>query len=283
VIRRLSLVGLGLLGGSVAKAARAERLADEIVAVGRERERLEPALREGVVDRISTHLEEGVAGSDFCLLATPVATLAALLPVVWRALPADAVLTDVGSTKAAIVAVAESLGRRQRPLAFVGSHPMAGSEQSGYGASRRDLFRGATVILTPTESTDSHAVKRVGAFWEALGGRLVTLDPVTHDRATAAISHLPHLVADALVDAVVRLDPRFLEIAGRGFKDTTRIAASDARVWREIFQENGTALREGLVAFRAALDELERLLDAGDPAAIEAALDRIRRTREATA
>jgi prephenate dehydrogenase len=282
VIRRLSLVGLGLLGGSVAKAARAERLADEIVAVGRERGRLEPALREGVVDRISTHLEEGVAGSDFCLLATPVATLAALLPVVWRALPADAVLTDVGSTKAAIVAVAESLGR-QRPLAFVGSHPMAGSEQSGYGASRRDLFRGATVILTPTESTDSQAVKRVGAFWEALGGRLVILDPVTHDRATAAISHLPHLVADALVDAVVRLDPRFFEIAGRGFKDTTRIAASDARVWREIFQENRTALREGLVAFRAALEELERLLDAGDPAAIEAALDRIRRTREATA
>jgi len=103
VIRRLSLVGLGLLGGSVAKAARAEGLADEIVAVGRERERLEPALRDGVVDRISTRLEEGVAGSDFCLLATPVATLTALLPAVWPALPADAVLTDVGSTKASIV------------------------------------------------------------------------------------------------------------------------------------------------------------------------------------
>lgn len=280
MIRRLSIVGLGLLGGSVAKAARAEGLADEIVAVGRDRERLEPALRDGVVDRISTRLEEGVVGSDFCLLATPVATLSALLPAVWAALPAEALLTDVGSTKAAIVEAAEALGRG-RPLGFVGSHPMAGSEQSGYRVSRRDLFQGATVILTPTERTDPDAAKRVGAFWEALGGRLVILDPVTHDRATAAISHLPHLVADALVDAVVRMDPRFFEVAGRGFKDTTRIAASDARVWREIFQENRAGLAEALAAFRAALGELERLLAAGDVAAIEQALDRIRRAREA--
>lgn len=280
MIRRLSLVGLGLLGGSVAKAARAQGLADEIVAVGRDRARLEPALRDRTVDRISTRLEEGVAGSDFCLLATPVATLTALLPAVWPALPAEALLTDVGSTKASIVRAAEELGRT-RPLGFVGSHPMAGSEQSGYGVSRPDLFKGATVIITPTERTDPRAVERVGAFWEALGGRLVMLDPVTHDRATAAISHLPHLVADALVEAVVRMDPRFFEVAGRGFRDTTRIAASDARVWREIFQENRTALGEALGAFRAALDELERLIDAGDVTAIEAALDRIRRTREA--
>ena len=282
MIRRLSLVGLGLLGGSVAKAARGLRLADEIVAVGRDRERLEPALRDGMVDRVTTDLADGVGGADFCLLATPVATLAALLPAVWTALPADAVLTDVGSTKAAIVRAAERLGE-ERPLAFVGSHPMAGSEQAGYRVSRPDLFRGATVILTPTERTESHAVKRVGAFWEALGGRLVTLDPLTHDRATAAISHLPHLVADALVDAVVRMDPRFFEVAGRGFKDTTRIAASDARVWREIFQENRAGLSEALGAFRAALDHLEGLLAAGDVPAIEGALDRIRHVREEVA
>lgn len=282
MIRRLALVGLGLLGGSVAKAARALGLADEIVAVGRDRERLEPARRDGVVDRVTTDLAEGVGDADFCLLATPVATLAALLPAVWRALPSDAVLTDVGSTKAAIVHAAERLGE-QRPLAFVGSHPMAGSEQAGYRVSRQDLFRGATVILTPTERTDSHAVKRVGEFWEALGGRLVTLDPLTHDRATAAISHLPHLVADALVDAVVRMDPRFFEVAGRGFKDTTRIAASDARMWREIFQENRAGLAEALTAFRAALDHLEGLLATGDVPAIEGALDRIRRVREGVA
>jgi prephenate dehydrogenase len=282
VIRRLGLVGLGLLGGSVAKAARAQGLADEIVAVGRDRARLEPALRDGAIDRASTDIAEGVAGVDFCLLATPVATLSALLPDVWRALPSDAVLTDVGSTKAAIVERAERLAAG-RPLAFVGSHPMAGSEQAGYRVSRADLFRGATVIITPTERTDSHAVKRVAEFWEALGGRLVTLDPVTHDRATAAISHLPHLVADALVDAVVRMDPRFFGVAGRGFKDTTRIAASDPRMWREIFQENRAGLAEALAAFRAALDDLERLIAHDDAPAIEAALDRIRRVREGAA
>lgn len=282
MIRRLGLVGLGLLGGSVAKAARAQGLADEIVAVGRDRSRLEPALRDGTIDRASTDLAEGVAGVDFCLLATPVATLSALLPDVWGALPADAVVTDVGSTKAAIVATAERLADG-RPLAFVGSHPMAGSEQAGYRVSRADLFRGATVIITPTERSDWHAVKRVGAFWEALGGRLVTLDPVTHDRATAAISHLPHLVADALVDAVVRMDPRFFEVAGRGFKDTTRIAASDPRMWREIFQENRAGLAEALTAFRAALDALEGLIARGDGTAVEAELDRIRRVREGAA
>ncbi len=282
MIRRLGLVGLGLLGGSVAKAARAHGVADEIVAVGRDRARLEPALRDGAIDRAATDLAEGLRDVDFCVLATPVATLTALLPDVWRAVPSDAVVTDVGSTKAAIVETAERLAAG-RPLAFVGSHPMAGSEQAGYRVSRADLFRGATVIITPTERSDWHAVKRVGAFWEALGGRLVTLDPVTHDRATAAISHLPHLVADALVDAVVRMDPRFLEVAGRGFKDTTRIAASDPHMWREIFQENRAGLAEALAAFRAALDALERLIAQGDAAAIEAELDRIRRVREGAA
>jgi len=279
VIRRLTLLGLGLLGGSVAKAARAEGLAREIVAVGRRRESLEPALDDGAVDRITTDIAEGVAGSDFCLLATPVATLASLLPEVWRAAPDDAVLTDVGSTKAAIVRTAQTLGR-SRPLSFIGGHPMAGSGQSGYGAARADLFKGALVILTPTGSSVPPALTRVSEFWETLGARVTTLDPATHDRAIAAVSHLPHLVADALVDAVFRMDPRFLDVAAAGFKDTTRIAASNAQVWREIFQENREALGEALGAFRRALDDLERLITGGEAALVERELDRIKRLRE---
>src|SRR5262249_54018227 len=183
--------------------------------------------------------------------------------------------TDVGSTKAAIVAAAEAL-RRTGPATFVGSHPMAGSEQSGYAVARADLFRGATVVVTPTDLTPPDAVKRVSGFWEAMGGRVVTLDPAAHDHAVAAISHLPHLVADALVDAVVRLDGRFLDLAARGFKDTTRIAASDPTMWREIFQDNRAALGTALGAFRHALDDLERLIDGGDASRIEAELGRIR-------
>ena len=279
MIHRLTLLGLGLLGGSVAKGARAQGLAREIVAVGRRREAMEPAVRDGAVDAITTDLAEGVAGADFCVLATPVATLASLLGLVWGAAPDDAVLTDVGSTKAAIVRTAEGLAR-SRPLAFIGGHPMAGSERSGYGVARADLFRGALVILTPTDRSAPQAVKRVAEFWEALGARVTTLDPVTHDRAVAAISHLPHLIADALVDAVLRMNPHFLDVAGAGFRDTTRIAASSPRVWREIFQENRPALGEALHAFRGALDELERLIDAGDPVAVEQALGRIKRARE---
>jgi prephenate dehydrogenase len=279
VIRRLTLLGLGLLGGSVAKGARATGLAREIVAVGRRRERMAAALTDGVVDAITTDLAEGLAGADFCVLATPVATLASLLGEVWRVAPIELVLTDVGSTKAAIVRSAEALGR-SRSLSFVGSHPMAGSEKSGYQAARADLFGGALVILTPTESTPPEALKRVTEFWEALGARVTALDPLTHDRAVAAISHLPHLVADALVDAVLRMDSHFLDVAGAGFRDTTRIAAGSPQVWREVFQDNRQALGEALAAFRRALDDLERLIAAGEPRALERELERIQHARE---
>jgi len=278
VIRRLSIIGLGLLGGSVAKAARAASLAQEIVGIGRSLTSLEPALRERAVDHITTDLAEGLRGADMVVLATPVATLERQLPSVWQAADAQALLTDVGSTKASIVRAAEELGI-SRPLDFVGSHPMAGSNLSGFKVARADLFSGATVILTPTDRTPTDAVKRVTEFWEAIGGRVTIMDPPTHDRAVAAISHLPHLVVDALVAAVVDMDPRFLDVAARGFKDTTRIAASDPVVWREIFQQNREALGEALETFRRALGALERTLDSGDDAAIEAALDRIRRTR----
>ncbi|HEY4910814.1 MAG TPA: prephenate dehydrogenase [Methylomirabilota bacterium] len=278
MIRRLSVIGLGLLGGSVAKAARAASLAQEIVGIGRNPASLEPALRERAVDHITTDLAEGLHGADMVVLATPVATLERQLPSVWQAADPQALITDVGSTKARIVRAAEALGV-SRPLDFVGSHPMAGSNLSGFTVARADLFSGATVILTPTDRTPPDAVKRVTEFWEAIGGRVTIMDPATHDRAVAAISHLPHLVVDALVSAVIDMDPRFLDVAARGFKDTTRIAASDPIVWREIFQQNREALGEALGAFRRALGGLERILDSGDDAAIEAALERIRKTR----
>ena len=279
MIQRLAIVGLGLLGGSVAKAARARGLATEIVAMGRRREPLEAALRDGAVDRITGDVAEAVAGADVCLVATPVATAEALLPAVWAAAAEEALLTDVGSTKAAIVEAAERL-QRGRTLAFVGSHPMAGSHESGYAAARVDLFEGATVVLTPTERTPGEVTARAEAFWTALGGRTTRLEPGAHDRAVAAISHLPHLVADALVDAVVRTDAGALRLAAGGFRDTTRIAAAAPQMWREIFLDNRAALAETLAAFRKSLDHLEGLVAAGDGEALERELERIREVRE---
>ena len=280
MIDRLAIVGIGLLGGSVAKAARAGGLAREIVGIGRDRTRLEPAVADGTLDRAVTDVRSGVAGADLIVLAAPVLVNARLLAELWPVAEAAAVVTDVGSTKAGLARLAQRL-TASRPLAFVGSHPMAGSEQSGYGVARVDLFRAATVIVTPTESTELRALKLVTGFWESAGARVATLDPETHDRVVAAISHLPHFVSDALVDAVTRFEPAAFPFAARGFKDTTRIAASDPTMWQEIFLGNREALLDSLTAFREALDALEALVKAGDPARLEAALSDIKRAREA--
>jgi len=279
VTRRLAVIGVGLLGGSVAKAARAQRIAHEIVGVGRDVSRLQAALSDGAIDHATSDLAEGLRGADFVLLAAPVLAIEDLLERAWEAIPADAIVTDVGSSKSAIVRKAESLARR-RPVAFVGSHPMAGSEKAGYGVSRADLFHGALVVVTPTDASAAGAVKTVTAFWEHLGARVTTLDPATHDAAVAAISHLPHLVACALVDGVSRATPEALAVAARGFKDTTRIAAGDPTMWQEIFLTNRPALVESLAAFRRALDDLERLIEQGNPDALHAALARIKAVRD---
>ena len=282
MIGRLVVVGVGLLGGSVALAARASGAAREIVGVGRDRQRLEGPLRAGLVDRITTDVAAGVDGADCVVLAATVLANERLLETIWARAPAAALLTDVGSTKRRIVTAAERLAAG-RPLAFLGSHPMAGSEKSGWQVARADLFRGATVIVTPTDATEPRAIKGVSALWEALGARVSALDPETHDRTVAAISHLPHVAAWALVDAVGRFEPGALAFAARGFKDTTRIAASDPSMWRDVLLDNAPAVRASLGAFRAALDELERLLAAGDAAGIEALLARLKSTREGLA
>jgi prephenate dehydrogenase len=280
VIERLAIVGVGLLGGSLAKAARAHALARRIVGIGRDVSRMQAALRDGALDHATTDLAEGVAGADRIVLAAPVLANETLLAQVWEAAPAGSVVTDVGSTKRGIVAAAERLAGGRRRVHFVGSHPMAGSDRAGYGVARVDLFQGATVVLTPTEATDAAAAKSVSELWSAVGARVVTLDPEVHDRAVAAISHLPHVAAWALVDAVLRFEPDALQIAARGFKDTTRIAASDPDVWREILVDNREAVRASLAAFRAALDGLEALVAAGDGPALTAYLARMKAARE---
>ncbi|MGH7353907.1 MAG: prephenate dehydrogenase [Candidatus Rokuibacteriota bacterium] len=282
MIHRLAVLGVGLLGGSVARAARARQVAGEIVGVGRDAGRLAGALRDGTLDGATTDLAQGVAGADLVVLGATVAANQALLERVWASVADGAIVTDVGSTKRSIVRAAERLAAT-RPLAFVGSHPMAGSERSGYAASRADLFDGALVIVTPTDATEPRAVKGITAFWEALGARVTALDPVTHDRGVAAISHLPNLVAHALMAAVARDGAEALPLAASGFRDTTRIAASDPRMWTDIFLDNRDVLLPRIAEFRRALDDLEALIRAGDRAAIEAVLARIKAAREGLA
>lgn len=280
MIQRLAIVGVGLLGGSIALAARAHGLAREIVGIGRDRTRLEAPLRAGAVGRVTTDLAAGVRDADVLVLAANVLANEQLLADAWPAVAPSAVVTDVGSTKRGIVAVAERLPGAHR---FVGSHPMAGSEKSGYAVARPDLFRGAIVIVTPGDASEPGAVKTVTSFWEALGARVSALEPDTHDRVVAAISHLPHVVAWALLEAVGRFEPAALPFAARGFKDTTRIAAADTAMWTEILLSNRDTIVSSLGAFRGALGELERLIAAGDRGGIESLLARLKTQRETLA
>jgi prephenate dehydrogenase len=281
VIERLAIVGVGLLGGSVAKAVRARGAAREIVGVGRDLGRLQPAVADGAVDRITTSLADGVAGADVVILGATVLANDALLPAVWAAVPPGACITDVGSTKRSIVREAERLGAERGDVHFVGSHPMAGAEKSGYGFARSDLFERATVVVTPTKRGVDAATGTVSGLWRTLGARVVVWDAEGHDRAVAAISHLPHVIAWALVDAVNRYEPAALDLVAGGFRDTTRIAASDPIVWREILLANRDEVAVSLGAYREALADLERLIAEADPAALERYLARVKALREA--
>ncbi len=272
--RRLAIVGLGLIGGSIARAARARGLAAQIVAVGRTPAALELARAGGTIDLGTDDLRTGLWGADLVVLCTPVGTLPDLVRAAWPHLGSGSVLTDVGSVKGPIVTAAS--GCPSRPgIAFVGGHPMAGSERSGFAASDPDLFEGRLVLLTDTP--DAAAVAEVSAFWEALGSQVRVLSADAHDRGVALISHLPHLAAYGLVSAA---DGEALGLAGRGFGDTTRIAASAEALWTDIFRENRQPLLDALGHYREILARWERWIEDGDWGALEADLARARELRE---
>ncbi len=275
---RATIIGLGLIGGSLAKALRRRGLAREIVGAGRNLALLDLARREGVIDRSETDPIAAVRMADLVILATPVGVLGTLLEALWHHVNGEALVTDVGSVKGPLVHLADRLAA-SRPLGFVGGHPMAGSEQSGYSVSRADLFEGTLTLLTPGAASAPDTVKRARALWEGIGSRVVECSPEEHDRIVAAVSHLPHLVAYALVAAVASSDEMLLDYAADGFKGTTRIAASPGTLWREVFELNRAPLLEMVHRYRKELDQLEGYIKAGEWDALERALEAIRRQR----
>ncbi len=269
LVERMTLAGVGLIGGSLALAARKARLVREVVGFGRTRANLDVALQRGLIDRIAAD-EAAAADADLIVLATPVATCARLAERFRAHARPTTVLTDVGSVKGSLVAELEAAW--PDPRRVVGAHPIAGNERAGAAAAEADLFRGRLCIVTPTPRTDPAAATLVRALWEGVGARVETMTPETHDAILARVSHLPHLVAYALVTAVAGRDEdgrTLLDYAGSGFVDTTRIAASPAEVWRDIALGNRPALGAALAEFRAALDALERAMASGDAAALE--------------
>jgi prephenate dehydrogenase len=260
-VQRLAIVGLGLLGGSIALGARARGVAASVVGSGRSRESVAAALRSGALDAVCD-LDEAVRGADLVVLATPVSAMAGVLRRAAPALSAGCVVTDVGSVKGPLT---ETLpGLLPKDVHFVGSHPMAGSHERGMEHARGDLFEGAVCIVTPTPGSDAGAVSRVEAFWRALGARVERRSADAHDTAVGWVSHVPHAVAFAFAAALGAAPRDATALAGPGFRDFTRIARSDAELWAEILTLNRKALAGPLQTFASRLAELGRALDAGD-------------------
>jgi prephenate dehydrogenase len=275
-VQRLSIIGVGLLGGSIGLAVRSAINNCHIIGYGHRTETLERAAEVGAIDEFTVNLSAAVAGADLVILCTPVGLFGQVLRSISGFLKPGALVTDVGSTKASVVAQAADVLPPNVP--FVGSHPMAGSEKRGVEFARADLFQNALCITTPTPQTDEAALTGVEGFWQAIGMRTCRMSPADHDRALAEVSHLPHALAAALV---AMQSPEALQLAGKGFLDTTRIAGGDGGLWRDIFIDNAGNVRAALAKFRAALDGFERLLEPGRAEDLRRWLDENASVREA--
>lgn len=269
-LRKLVVFGVGLIGGSFALALKQVGAVARVTGVGRSRENLERALALGVIDEIALDARTAVQDADFVLLAVPVRQTGPLLGEIVPALGLDCVLTDAGSTKCDVVAAARAkMGGRLAH--FVPAHPIAGAERSGVEAASAGLFRDRLVVLTPLPETSPEAIRRVEAAWQLCGGRLLRMDAARHDAVFAAVSHLPHVLAFALVHMITtRPDAAELfAFAGAGFRDFTRIAGSSPEMWRDICAANHELLLPEIERYQSELAALARLIRDGDIKGLE--------------
>lgn len=267
---RVAILGIGLVGGSFALALRRAGIVDELVAYDRDPTAAARALQLGIVDAIANDPCEAVARCNLVVVAAPVAQTESLLDAIAPHFESDAIVTDVGSTKRDVIAAARrALGARS--ARFVPGHPIAGREVHGPDAALADLFVGKRVLLTPLAENDEATVARVRDAWMACGARVQTLEADAHDRVLSAVSHLPHLLAYTLVAQIADASDAELKfaLAGGGFRDFTRIAASSPEMWRDIALANRDALLEDLDAYRARLDALREWITRGDRDAID--------------
>ncbi len=265
IIERLAIVGVGLIGGSLARALRAAGVVKTIVGIDIDRGNLEQALSLGVVNEVATSVEEGVRGCQAVFLSIPVCAIPGVVERIAGVIAPGCIVTDGGSVKAEIVNACEGL--MPPGCHFVGGHPIAGTENSGVAASFATLFKGKRCILTPTASTDPAALETVSRLWKSTDAVVCTMEAGHHDRIFAEISHLPHVVAYALVHAVGTADvegENVLSYTAGGFRDFTRIASSDPAMWRDIALMNRTALLASIDGFSASLAELRGRIERVD-------------------
>jgi len=283
VFKRVTIVGVGLLGASLGLALKQRRLAQRVVGVGRKGSpSLETALARGAIDEMFFDIAKAAADSDLVVLCTPIRQFPGMLQQIAPVLRAGTIVTDVGSTKAEVMRwAAQWLPAKADGPVFIGSHPMAGSEKRGPENARGDLYQGAVCLLCSDSAQPvvTAALEKIERLWQAVGLRTLRLDPQEHDRWVATISHLPHAVAFSLVNAAAR-EPEMLQAVAGGFIDTTRVASSDLEMWTDIFLTNREAVVAAIERFTGDLAALKGAIAAGDEAAIRGTLSRAGKTRE---
>lgn len=273
----VTIVGVGLIGGSIGLALRARKLAGRVIGVGRSAASLAEAKRLGAATETTTDVAQAVAAADVVVVATGVASIPGLLDVADAAVRPGTLLTDAGSTKASIVAAWDKR-RRSRRGRFVGAHPIAGSHRRGPAAAAADLFTGRVTVVTPGRSTPDADVEEAGEFWASLGATVFTMPPAEHDRLLAATSHAPHVLAAALAAATPAAARQFT--AG-GWRDTTRIAAGDPDLWADILLDNAAAVGKALSRIAGATEKMLTALERGDRRKLVALLQAAKEARDA--
>lgn len=287
-MKKIVIFGVGLIGGSVALALKKVSAAPKIVGVGRNIEHLQTAIHLGVIDEAESDIAKAVKDADLVLIATPVAQTPKILESIIPHLAEKAVITDAGSTKSDIQEYVETASKQAKNpqhflSQFVGGHPIAGAEKSGVTAAKADLFIGKNVVLTPNKNTSTEAVKLVRGLWQATGANVSEMTAQAHDQIFAAVSHLPHLLAFALVNDLANRSnaKQLFDFAASGFRDFTRIAGSSPEMWRDISLANKTALLSELEAYQAEISALQNLLKNEDSLGLQAMFEHASQARQA--
>ncbi|UCD84826.1 MAG: prephenate dehydrogenase [Deltaproteobacteria bacterium] len=279
--QHLTVIGVGLIGGSLAMALRERGSVERIIGVGRGLKNLERAKELGIIDSFSHDPKEGSRGADLVVVATPVRAIPTIIKQIAPELRDGTLITDVGSVKQRIMEEVESF--LHPGLYFVGGHPLAGMERSGAEAASARLFQGSKCILTPSANTNPEALEKVTSIWKESGMEVVLMDAQRHDRIVGVISHLPHIVASGLVHAIEGLPEtpeELLSYAAGGFNDTTRVASSHPEIWRDICLWNREAVLEAISQFELSLGKLKRLIEEEDQAGLLKELEEAKKLRD---
>ena len=280
MFNQLGVIGCGLIGGSFAMAVKRAGLVKRVVGYSKSPSTTEKAKKLGAIDVAAESALLAVSGSDLVLIAVPVAATEATFKAIRHLVEPDLLIMDVGSTKQGVVDAARRI-LKERASSFVPAHPIAGKESSGIGSAEPGLFNGKQVILTPTSQTSPVLLQRATDLWTGIGAQVLRMTAENHDSAFAAVSHLPHLLAFAYFNAVARqpAGKDFLSLAGPGFRDFTRIAASDPAIWRDVFLSNREELLKQSQRFRHTLDAMEHVIKTGNMKALEGLLRSASETR----